>query len=138
MEMACFVYVMRCEGRTKIGMADDVEKRRRGIQHAVGSPVTLCGKREFLSRKVASAVERSLHSIFAANRLHGEWFTVGAEQAYGALEAMEPPPVTERQVAQARPAAPSRDIIYDAALAMAEGRASRAQIDEAMLLINSR
>lgn len=88
---AANVYVLSCEGRTKIGLAYDVEHRRRGIEKAVGAAVELHGSRSFLSRNTAGIVERELHAKFASDRLLGEWFNIAPAEALQALAAVVPP-----------------------------------------------
>lgn len=86
-----FVYIISCEGRTKIGLADDVERRRGGIEKAIGIAVELHGSRGFLSRNTAGVVERQLHARFADSRLLGEWFRATPTEALAALAAVVPP-----------------------------------------------
>lgn len=94
-----FVYVMSCEGRTKIGMSNNVRARRRGVETASGMEVTLHGEKKFPNKRSAGEAERSLHGIFSSSRLHGEWFSIPAADALAALlalpDAPEPEPMTE-------------------------------------------
>jgi hypothetical protein len=56
-------------GPVKIGTSDDVSKRLSQLQS--GSPYPL---RVVAALDGGSALERELHSLFAAHRLSGEWF----------------------------------------------------------------
>lgn len=94
----CSVYVITCEGRTKIGIAADPEERRLGLEMGSGLPMTLRAARRFGSRDIAGRIERELHAQFARNRHIGEWFDLAAEVAERALmDAPEPPRPAERK-----------------------------------------
>ena len=54
-------------GRVKIGKADSPEQRLRELQ--TGNP-----ERLFVIGLLSGNRERELHEMFAAERLHGEWF----------------------------------------------------------------
>lgn len=138
MSECAYVYVLSANGRTKIGLADNVEKRVSGIRHAIGCEVTVHGSRAFPSRRSAAAAERLLMRRFADDRLLGEWFTTAPDQCLDALHHMECPAIAEAPQAPSPTPAPSRsDIIYETALAMAEGRATADQVRMSMMLINA-
>lgn len=92
------VYFIRAgnAGPVKIGWANDVEARRRGLQTSHHQPLrlirTIEGRRQ---------TEGWLHGHFAAQRLEGEWFRFQPEMA-----TVEPPtfgPPTPKQPAKRRP-----------------------------------
>lgn len=81
------VYIIEAAPLIKIGIADDVAKRFRGLSFASPTPMALVHQREFSGRNSAGHVERALHRQFNAKRLHGEWFAIGAGEAVAALNA---------------------------------------------------
>lgn len=70
-----FVYFVRAteSGRIKIGKARDVERRLAGIRTGCSEPLELMGW-------VDGGVHRedAVHSMFRADREHGEWFRPSA------------------------------------------------------------
>lgn len=56
-------------GPIKIGVATDPKRRLATLQH--GSPVLL---RALIIMPGGFEMERQLHRLFAAGRMHGEWF----------------------------------------------------------------
>ena len=80
----CHVYVMACGDRTKVGRSIKPEERRKTLEFGSGLRVTL----EFCSDPIlnASAVEAAAHVILADKRSIGEWFSVDAATAIGAVE----------------------------------------------------
>ncbi len=62
-------FIASANGPIKIGIANDIEQRLRGLQTA--NPVAL---RLLASRTGGRAQEQEYHKRFAAHRLHGEWF----------------------------------------------------------------
>lgn len=72
-QAAARVYLIAAvSGQIKIGIAQNVESRLRGLQNAHGDPLTVLvtfdGGRE---------LEQKLHKVLAAYRLKGEWFQRG-------------------------------------------------------------
>lgn len=78
-----FVYFILAEsvGKIKIGIADNVLKRKTGLQS--GSPVglSLYGFVEFSNAYRARKAEREYHKMFESKRSHGEWFNFDKEMA---------------------------------------------------------
>jgi len=70
----CFLYLMRCERYTKVGIAADVEKRRAKLQMANPFPVTVARKYGFGDRRYAHLAEQATHKDLAEHRVYGEWF----------------------------------------------------------------
>jgi hypothetical protein len=74
-EEEIFVYFIHSEsGGIKIGMAQDIDKRLRGLQTAHPAKLTLMA-----SCLGGQPVEREYHKRFAEHRLHGEWFSPAPE-----------------------------------------------------------
>ena len=75
MKVPGHIYFAQSEhgGPVKIGFTTDLEQRLRNLQSA--SPYPLVLRATFPGTE---ADERKLHRRFAANRLHGEWFTPDA------------------------------------------------------------
>ena len=68
---ACYVYLLHCAGRFKIGHGLSVRSRIRGMQTGCPYPIELV--QEWKSED-APRVERFLHERFAEFRRTGEWF----------------------------------------------------------------
>jgi hypothetical protein len=83
--------VITCQGRTKIGIAANVEKRRLGLERSAGVPMLLFSSRRFADREIARIVERELHRRFAQSRGVGEWFSIQASDAAAELATIEAP-----------------------------------------------
>lgn len=69
-----YVYLMQNEfGRFKIGISQDVEKRRGQLQTGSGFYIKIIGyyKPQY---RYAGDVEKHLHKLFAKYRTIGEWF----------------------------------------------------------------
>lgn len=71
----CFVYLMcdRANGLYKIGISQNPDYRESTLQGEKPTIEKICAKR-FPSRKMALAIESSLHRAFAEKRVRGEWF----------------------------------------------------------------
>lgn len=80
------VYVMACEGRTKVGIAVKPLVRRAQLQLACPFKISLVTQRLFANRLAAIAVEREIHAVLAEHRTYGEWFTVEPGRAVALLE----------------------------------------------------
>jgi hypothetical protein len=74
----CYVYLlvpqMPNPDRLKIGITQNLDSRKSGIQCAVGQPVDYIFTIPFPSRDWARRHEETLHRLLAKDRLHGEWF----------------------------------------------------------------
>jgi excisionase family DNA binding protein len=75
------VYFMISAGLIKIGWATNVLHRLKGLQCMSAVPVTLLG---FIPEKTR-VFERELHGRFAADRKHGEWFTISVDTALAVI-----------------------------------------------------
>jgi hypothetical protein len=60
--------------RVKIGITTDVQKRRRSLEHACGSLLTILFALETESVEVARSHERHIHERLTESRMRGEWF----------------------------------------------------------------
>lgn len=73
-----FVYLMRC-GLTnfyKIGRAKDVNNRRKAIQLCNPHTIVVVWK---IRTTNMQRLEQRMHRMFAAKRVHGEWFLLTEE-----------------------------------------------------------
>lgn len=64
-----FVYFMLADGLLKIGISQNVEQRRRGLESQSGRKLDVLGY-----IKGDRDLERSWHERYASYREHGEWF----------------------------------------------------------------
>jgi T5orf172 domain-containing protein len=83
------LYIIAANGfddRAKVGIADDAEKRRYGLQG--GSSVELTIYRSYrIDRAAAEWMEGLAHHTLAHCRLHSEWFGCAPEEALKAVDA---------------------------------------------------
>lgn len=86
--MKCHVYLMRCEGFLKIGVALDVGQRQRGIQTGNPFDVTVVAYRPFPTIALATAAEAALHRQFVDKQHRSEWFVISDDEAIEALRAV--------------------------------------------------
>lgn len=89
-----YVYVIApalpLTGYVKIGVSSRPDNRRRALQAASGTPLTVmfamqCDDQSCLTAPSAHRVERIAHALLSAKRRHGEWFDVGSEEAVDAI-----------------------------------------------------
>jgi len=73
-QLGCSVYVMQCMNFTKIGIAEDVNKRRSSIQTSHFTEVAVVHKKKYKTRSIARKVESDLHKEYRDFRKKGEWF----------------------------------------------------------------
>ena len=59
----------------KIGMAANVEKRRKALMTACPLPLQVLAEYPVGRREEAQQVEQYLHEVFAARKIQGEWFS---------------------------------------------------------------
>ena len=71
----CYVYMMldSSNGFYKIGMSNNPEYRESTLQGEKPTIEKVC-ERKYPSRRIAAAIESSLHKVFDAKRIRGEWF----------------------------------------------------------------
>ncbi|MBW6482957.1 MAG: GIY-YIG nuclease family protein [Vicingaceae bacterium] len=71
----CYVYLMidTVNNFHKIGISNSPEWREKTLQSEKPS-IELIASKKFVSRNIASSIEKALHSTFADKRLRGEWF----------------------------------------------------------------
>lgn len=72
--MTSSIYLIKSGLYCKIGKANDVRARIRGLQTSSPRPITLLWSTEFDSEQAALAMEAELHQEFATRRTGGEWF----------------------------------------------------------------
>jgi hypothetical protein len=77
--MDLYVIGIPDHGLYKIGVSKDVAHRRRDLQ--MGCPVRLIivSQTAVLSRPFS--IEKYVHKVFQANRIHGEWFKLSKAEA---------------------------------------------------------
>ena len=71
-----FVYLMQWEHEYKIGKAVDIERRKKRLSRELNRDITVLHR--IFSHDYTRA-ESDLHRKYASKRLHGEWFTLEAE-----------------------------------------------------------
>jgi hypothetical protein len=71
-----YLYVIQCQGYSKIGIANSVEARMAQLQTGNPYPLLLTDCYEFPN---AGPIEQSLHQRFAAKSHALEWFNLGSE-----------------------------------------------------------
>jgi hypothetical protein len=69
-----FVYLMRCDRFTKVGIAWNVNQRRDTLQRCNPFPIKVATKYAFVGKRHALAAERFIHAAMPRHRVHGEWF----------------------------------------------------------------
>lgn len=65
------IYILLCENELKIGVSNNVEKRRNTVQTSRSTPVTIY---HFEERDDAYKIEKQLFRAFSKYRKSGEWF----------------------------------------------------------------
>ena len=80
------LYIMGCNetGLVKIGIANDVTKRRRTLERAGGVHIRVI--KTYGPYHQASALEASIHKMLDKCRMNGEWFKCTADEAVKAAE----------------------------------------------------
>lgn len=90
------LYVMACLDAVKIGIAVNVEQRRRAIQMCCPYEVTILASVLLENFTEARAAEKQMHAMFGGMRTYGEWFQMKPNEAVNMLHtfaAYVPPPV---------------------------------------------
>ncbi|HUT43045.1 MAG TPA: GIY-YIG nuclease family protein [Candidatus Bathyarchaeia archaeon] len=64
-------------GYVKIGVTENIERRRKQLENGCGNEVFMEGWMEIHN---ASEIEKFLHSTFAHLRKKGEWFELGEKE----------------------------------------------------------
>lgn len=83
-----FVYAF-CDGvaHHKIGIAQDVSVRLRGVQTGCPTKITVASFVQCDSRSLAQYIESESHRSLESHRTHGEWFRCSSAMARSALVA---------------------------------------------------
>lgn len=78
-----YIYLIGWEkkGPVKIGVADDVKRRLKGVQTGNPYKLRIYGSRPIITRELAFAAEMVLHSHLWEKRMIGEWFDITIEEA---------------------------------------------------------
>jgi hypothetical protein len=79
------VYFIKANNYMKIGITDDLDRRKKELQHAYPNEITVihcidmgkerCGGKRTASEK-AKVAEEHLHLLFQHTRQKGEWFKI--------------------------------------------------------------
>lgn len=74
---SCYVYLMidTTNNFHKIGISNNPKYREHTLQSDKPTIELLCAK-EYPSRDIATAIESSLHQVYATKRIRGEWFNL--------------------------------------------------------------
>ena len=74
-QKSCYVYLMidTTNNFHKIGISNHPKYREHTLQSDKPTIELICAK-EFPTRAIAEAIEASLHRVYAAKRIRGEWF----------------------------------------------------------------
>lgn len=82
-----FIYIITSElGFLKIGIAIDVEKRRRQLSTASPVKLRIYKKFSILTKMRASSIETLIHHKLRNFRANGEWFNIAPEDAVDVIE----------------------------------------------------
>lgn len=89
-EDSCFVYLMKdmANGYFKIGISNKPEYREKTLQSEKPT-IELLASKKFTIRKIAVALENSLHTAFVDKRLRGEWFRLNESEVKHITNALE-------------------------------------------------
>lgn len=74
-ELPTSVYLIRSGDFHKVGIAEDVERRRAALQLANPGQVVIERSFRYRSRLQALLVERTVHQVLAPWNVHSEWFS---------------------------------------------------------------
>jgi predicted GIY-YIG superfamily endonuclease len=69
----------------KIGISDNVERRKRELERQGGVPITIMGSWQ---AERPEDIERALHRYYAAKRREGEWFALADQDVYAISHAL--------------------------------------------------
>jgi hypothetical protein len=87
-EETVWVYVIECEGFTKVGIAQQMESRLKAMQSGNPFPIHVVFSAR-IPAKIASDVERAAMVALERDHHHGEWFRAAPREALAAVsEAM--------------------------------------------------
>ena len=65
------IYIMECDGKYKIGVSKDIERRRKQLDNKP-FPTTIVYKSSLINN--VYDVEKEIHSVYEEKRIGGEWF----------------------------------------------------------------
>lgn len=71
-----FVYFVSDGSFVKIGIADDLKKRMKGLQTGNPKPLSLLAVVPTVSKDAARILEQKLHYAYSRYRACGEWFSI--------------------------------------------------------------
>jgi predicted GIY-YIG superfamily endonuclease len=71
----CYVYFIQAgRGPVKVGYTSNVKQRLENMQVGSPDPLSVVFTAGPMSKMMAQAVEKDLHSFFRCQHLRGEWF----------------------------------------------------------------
>jgi hypothetical protein len=72
----------------KIGISNNPKYREHTLQSDKPTIELLCAK-EYPSRDIATAIESSLHKVYAPKRIRGEWFNLNEKDTKDIIIALD-------------------------------------------------
>lgn len=79
------VYFAACDGLMKIGFSGSLAGRTASLSWEQGSSVRIVAAVYVKSEKLARALEKKMHGMFASSRVKGEWFDIGRSDVLEAI-----------------------------------------------------
>jgi hypothetical protein len=86
----CYVYLMIdvINHHHKIGISNKPEWREKTLQSEKPT-IELIASKKFVSRKIASSIEKALHSTYSEKRIRGEWFRLDKSDVNDIVKTLE-------------------------------------------------
>jgi hypothetical protein len=86
----CYVYLMHdtSNGFYKIGISNKPKYREKTLQSEKPT-IELITAKKFPVRKIAESIEKSLHQVYSAKRLRGEWFKLNKDDIENITESLK-------------------------------------------------
>jgi hypothetical protein len=85
---AAHVYVISADGRCKIGVARNTQKRRSSLQVGSGAELIVFGQVRVPTRLDALQIERAAHDTLGWARERGEWFCLDPRYALSVVRLL--------------------------------------------------
>jgi hypothetical protein len=86
----CYVYLMIdvVNHHHKIGISNNPEWREKTLQSEKPT-IELIASKKFVSRKIASSIEKALHATYSEKRIRGEWFLLDKSDVNDIIKTLE-------------------------------------------------
>lgn len=81
------IYIMRCDGKVKVGLSSNTARRRNSLSTGSHAPVE-CVYEKKLPLGTEAMTEAAVHDVLKSCRLNGEWFSCQATTAFHAIDAV--------------------------------------------------